>query len=186
VLLPGGPAEKPALLYHFSEDPTLTLFEPRAGRAIPGRPEGERLVWAIDDRHAPMYFFPLDCPRIILWAYADSTPEDVARWIGPDAPRMVAHIEAAWLDRVRASRLYRYSFDVSPFETIHDHGTHVSPLAVSPVAVEPVGDLELALTAATVPLRVLDVLQPLAEAWGSSLHFSAIRMRNAIAWTPPA
>jgi hypothetical protein len=47
-------------LYHFSEDPHIAVFEPRAPTA---RPEVEPLVWAIDEWHAPMYYLLRECPR---------------------------------------------------------------------------------------------------------------------------
>ncbi|MBA2308744.1 MAG: hypothetical protein H0W01_05455 [Pseudonocardiales bacterium] len=49
------------VFWHFSEDPTITEFVPRTG--APGAPD-ECLVWAIDDEHAPAYWFPRDCPRV--------------------------------------------------------------------------------------------------------------------------
>ena len=190
-LLPGIPLGRPTALYHFSEDPGIQLFQPRAeGRPLPGRAPGEALVWAIDEHHAPLYYFPRDCPRIVLWALEDSDAADVKRWIAsPEArpgTRMVAHIESAWLDRFEQCRLYRYTFSAETFESIHDHGTHVSRKAVAPLTVEPVGALREALEAGGAELRVVESLEPLAEAWRSSLHISGIRLRNAQGWTPPA
>ncbi len=183
-VLPASEGVEPEFLYHFSEDPSIEVFEPRPGRAIAGRPAGERLVWAIDEFHAPMYLFPRDCPRIVLWALRGSSAADVERWIGSQAS-MVAHVESGWLSRIRACALYRYRFDAAPFESIQDHGTHVSSTAVEPIEVEAVGDLEGAIAAAGVELRALERLQPLADAWFSSLHYSGIRLRNAVEWTPP-
>ena len=69
----------PPLLFHFSCDPAIELFVPRAVRTPAKRPLGHEwlngpLVWAIDDWHQPMYLFPRDCPRILLWR----TPSTVA------------------------------------------------------------------------------------------------------------
>ena len=185
MVLPGSPAEKPALLYHYSEDAHIERFEPREGRAIPGRPDGEKLVWVIDERHSPVYLFPRDCPRIILWAYEDSDPADINRWINDSRATMVAHVETAWLQRINECQLFRYTFDSSPFESIHDHGVHVSPEPLTPLSVEPIGDLRNALEMANVELRAMDLLQPLAGAWRTSLHFSGIRLRNANEWVAP-
>lgn len=184
AVLPASEGVAPDVLYHFSEDPRIEVFEPRPGRAIDGRPEDELLVWAIDGFHAPMYLFPRDCPRIVLWALRDSTSEDIERWIGPSAS-MVAYVEERWLSAMRSCGLYRYRFETTSFESIHDHGTHVSSSAVAPVGVEAVGDLEAAIVEAGVELRALDRLQPVAEAWFSTLHYSGIRLRNARDWTPP-
>ena len=71
-----------ALLNHFSEEPDIRIFEPRA---VPGtRPAGREwlnspLVWAIDDWHAPAYMFPRDCPRILWWPLPGTTAEDLER-----------------------------------------------------------------------------------------------------------
>jgi hypothetical protein len=173
------------VLYHFSEDPDIRVFQPRGGRPLPGRAPDEPLVWAIDEHHAPLYFFPRDCPRIVLWALADSDPVDIERWMGGSAARIVAHIESAWVERFERCRLYRYTFDAASFESLEDHGTHVSTEMVCPLSVEPVGDLRRALEAGGAELRVMDSLQPLAEAWHSSLHFSGIRLRNAAEWAAP-
>ena len=62
--------EGPFALWHFSEDPSLGRFRPRAPAANPAeRP----LVWALDTRHAPMFWFPRDCPRGLL-VVDDMTP----------------------------------------------------------------------------------------------------------------
>lgn len=171
-------------LYHFSEDPNIEQFVPRPGRHIEGRPENEKLVWAIDEWHSPVYFFPRDCPRIMLWPVEGSTEEDIDHWVG-DGVRMAAHIEKGWAERLARCKLFKYTFDSSGFENLHDHGVHVSQIPVEPLEVEPVGDLEAAIAKANVRLNVMDSLQPLAEAWHSTLWFSGVRLRNAKQWTPP-
>ena len=171
-------------LFHFSEDPNIERFEPRPGRQIDGRPAGEKLVWAIDDWHSPVYFFPRDCPRIMLWPIAGSKRVDIDRWIGSDA-RMAAHIETAWEQRFNQCVLYRYTFDMSGFENLNDHGVHVSPEPVEPLNVEPVDDLREALAQSDVGLNVVPSLQPYADAWHSTLWFSGVRLRNATEWVAP-
>jgi hypothetical protein len=171
-------------LFHFSEDPNIRVFEPRESRALPGLPEGERLVWAIDEWHSPMYFFPRDCPRVMLWALGDSRPEDAEKWIGPGDFRMAAFVETGWMPRIEACELYRYSLDGEQFVDLRDAGMHVSQHTIEPLEVERMGFLPERLTATKVDLRPVESLQPLAEArlWESSLHFSGIRLRNAREW----
>lgn len=171
-------------LYHYSEDPTIKLFEPRPSVHAEGPTAGKQLVWAIDERHSPVYYFPRNCPRVMLWPVEGSTQADIDLWMNSDA-RMVAHIESAWADRFAACVLYRYTFDGADFENLHDHGVHVNPAPVEPIAVEPVGDLGSALEAENVELRAVESLQPLADAWFSTLHFSGVRLKNAQEWTPP-
>jgi hypothetical protein len=51
-------------LYHFSEEPDIERFRPRPAAAYP---ELEPVVFAIDGEHAPHYYFPRECPRVIYW-----------------------------------------------------------------------------------------------------------------------
>jgi hypothetical protein len=174
-------------LFHFSEDPSIEAFEPRPVRVAAARPPGQAwlngsLVWAIDDRHSPMYFCPRDCPRVLLWKRPDTTEADLDRWWrGGRGRRMQAHIEAAWLERLRTTKIYRYVFAPTAFERLHD-GMCVARETVRPLAVEPVGDLEAALEAADVELHVLEYLLPLKGVWESTLHASGVRLRNAAGW----
>ena len=175
-------------LFHFSEDPAIACFEPRPVRVPAERGPGRGwlngpLVWAIDDWHQPMYFFPRDCPRILLWRKPATTEQDLARWWrGGAERRMLAHIEEAWLERMNTTPVYRYFFEAGPFEDIGEVGMWVSRMAVEPIAVEPVGDLLSSLQAANVELRVMPDLLPLRGVWDSTLHASGIRLRNAAGW----
>lgn len=59
------------MLYHFSDDPGITRFVPRALKKQ--RPSEQEwlngpLVWAISEAFAFLYLFPRDCPRIVTWA----------------------------------------------------------------------------------------------------------------------
>ena len=51
-------------LWHYSEDPDLGRFQPRVPATNPDAPP---LVWAVDSRHAPIFWFPRDCPRGCIW-----------------------------------------------------------------------------------------------------------------------
>jgi RimJ/RimL family protein N-acetyltransferase len=178
-------------VFHFSEDPAIEVFEPRPVRVPAERPPGQAwlngpLVWAIDAWHAPLYFFPRDCPRVLIWRRPGVTDADLARWWrGDRARRMQAHMEAAWLERQRTMPMYRYAFAPDAFEPLADAGMCVAREAVRPLSVEPVGDLMAALEAANVELHVMDDLLPLKGVWESSLHASGIRLRNAQGWGEP-
>ena len=178
-------------LFHFSEDPAIELFEPRPVRVPAERPPGRDwmngpLVWAIDAWHSPMYFFPRDCPRILLWPKHSTTNDDIERWWRGDRQRrMLAHIEEGWLGRLKTTPIYRYAFQPDRFEDIGDVGMWVSRATVRPLSVEPVGDLLAALAAADVELRVMPDLLPLKGVWESSLHASGVRLRNAARWGEP-
>ena len=170
-------------LYHFSEEPRIEVFEPRpVTRELPPYPEGEPLVWAIEEWHQPMYFFPRDCPRILLWPLPDTSEADRERWFGASSARMLAHLEWDWLERMRWTHVYRYTLPDGPFESLEDAGMYVSRATVEPLAVEPVGDLLEALRNADVEVRLLERLTPLRGVWSTTLHASGIRLRNAHGW----
>jgi hypothetical protein len=165
-------------LYHFSEDPAIELFVPRPPVATP---DAEPLVWGIDADHASLYCFPRDCPRVCFAARADSSVEEIERFLGLTTARLVIAIEGEWLERMRSTRLYRYHLPSETFMMIDEGaGYHVSREPVVPSKVEPVGDLIEELVDAGVELRITPSLWLLHDAVAaSSLRFSMIRMRNA-------
>jgi len=173
-------------LFHFSEEPGIEEFVPRAVEAV--RPPGrewlnEPLVWAIDEWHQPMYLFPRDCPRILMWPLPTTLAAERKQWFGASGARMIAHVEAGWLDRIGSTRLYRYEFPVESFVDLSDVGMWVSRSAVRPWMVDVVNDLPGSLRDAEVELRVMPSLVRLRDAWATSLHVSGIRLRNARGWT---
>jgi hypothetical protein len=164
-------------LYHFSEEPHIARFVPRSPLA---HPEVEPLVWAIDDWHQPIYFFPRDCPRVCFWPVPTTTAADEQRFFSYVSGRMVVAIEAAWFERLQTTQLYRYVMPDATFESLQDYGGHVSRQTVVPQRVEPLGNLAQELFAAGVELRICDSLVPLGKTIiTSTLHWSLIRMRNA-------
>jgi hypothetical protein len=175
-------------LFHFSEDPGIGLFEPRTVAVATPRAAGREwlngpLVWAIDEWHEPMYLFPRDCPRVLVWPTDTSSADDIRRWWGERTCRMIAHIEWGWLERLRRARLYRYELPGDAFETIDDAGMWVSRAAVTPVRIDVIDDLPTALRDRLVELRIMERLAPLRPLWSTSLHVSGVRLRNAVDWT---
>jgi hypothetical protein len=175
-------------LFHFSEDPGIAVFAPRPVAVPAPRPPGREwlngpLVWAIDEWHQPLYLFPRDCPRVLIWPVETTTPADRAAWFGPGRARMIAHIESEWLDRLRQGRVYRYELPAAAFEPLDDAGMQVARLTVEPLRVEAIDDLPAALEASGVELRVLDTLAPLRTAFATTLHASGIRLRNSRSWS---
>ncbi|HEV2124841.1 MAG TPA: hypothetical protein VGW38_19000 [Chloroflexota bacterium] len=165
-------------LYHFSEDPSIEVFMPHRA---PTSNRDEPYVWAIDEWHAPMYYVPRDCPRACFWPGPETTDADRRRWFEYVQARMVIAIETAWLERLRATALYRYTMPDASFRLLDATAGHwVSRGTVEPLSVEPVGDLLTALAGADVELRITPALVPL---WRlvirSSLEFSGTRLRNA-------
>ena len=157
-------------LWHFSEDPSLGRFLPRDGK-----------VWAIDDRHSWLYWFPRDCPRACFWAVEETTDDDVEGWLDGDRDRRVAVIETSWLDRVRNVRLCAYRMPPAPFDIVEDGRFYIASTPVDALERVEVGDLLARHAAAGIELRVAPSLYPLWDrVIESSLDFSGIRLRNAV------
>jgi hypothetical protein len=170
--------EGPFALWHFSEDPALGRFEPRPAPAAPGRPP---LVWAVDTRHSPLFWFPRDCPRGCAWPVSTTTAADQERFFGQGGAGRVHVIEGGWLDRVRDCRLYAYRLPAesfSPHETVG--GYWVSGRTVSAAARVTVNDLLGRHAAAGIELRVVPSVWPFwRRVTASTVEFSGCRLRNA-------
>src|SRR5258706_7723093 len=170
----------PASLYHSSDAPGITRFDPRP--APPTSRQVGSMVWAIDHAHLHNYLLPRDCPRVTFYALPKSTAEDVARLMAGTSARYVVAIESGWMPRVLAERLYMYDLPGDTF-TLLDAGAgyYVSREPVVPRTMTTLGDLLSALLAHEVELRVMPSLWKLCDALvTSTLQFSIIRMRNAL------
>jgi hypothetical protein len=165
-------------LFHFSEDPTIDLFRPHIASTSD---ESDPLVWAVDEEHAPSYWFPRDCPRACCWANGTQIIEAGSSLLGLGGARRIHAIEAEWLERVRSCRLYAYEFEPALFRSkIADAGYWVSQCEVVPLSVAPVGDLLVRHIEAKIELRTVTNLWPLIDAIiASGLEFSIIRKANA-------
>jgi hypothetical protein len=56
---------EPGQVLHFSEDPSITRFEPHIAPTSTLR---DPLVWAVDAARSPGYWFPRNCPWAMAWA----------------------------------------------------------------------------------------------------------------------
>lgn len=167
----------PTRLYHFSEDPGIERFVPHVPRTNPSHPPA---VWAIDDDHAPLYWFPRDCPRVTIWPRHAADETAFAERLSTTARRVHA-IESVWLDRMRAADVYCYEFDAASFEPWEAAtGQWISAGEITPLSVTPVGDLLGAHAAASIELRIVPSLWPLHDvAMRGEFEFSIVRMHNA-------
>jgi hypothetical protein len=178
-------------LFHFSDDATIEVFTPRAVRVPSERPAGREwlngpLVWAIDEARQPMYLFPRDCPRILLWPLPHSSAADTERWWAGSRARMLAYVEEAWAERLGATALHRFELPADGFQCLDDAGMWVSRRPVRPLARVTLRDLPAQLAACDVELRVVESLTPLRDVWASSLHASGLRLGNAAGWNQEA
>ena len=177
--------EGPPALWHVSEDPTIARFAPHR---VPTALTDEPLVWAVDTRHLPLYWFPRDCPRYTFWAGPRTTDAHLARFLDGRRELRVHVIEEAWLERVGGARLYLYRLPVESFtqdrETL---GYWMSRATVDPLELIEIDDLVGRHAAAGIVLRAAANLWPLWDAVvGSTLEFSGIRLRNALGRPEPS
>jgi hypothetical protein len=172
--------EGPPALWHVSEDPTIARFAPHH---VPTARTDELLVWAVDTRHLPLYWFPRDCPRCTFWADSRTTDADVGRFLDGQRERRVHVIEEGWLGRVGVARLYLYRLPVESFtEDREVAGYWVSRATVDPLERVEIDDLVGRHAAAGIGLRAAPNLWPLWDTVvASTLEFSGIRLRNALA-----
>jgi hypothetical protein len=169
--------EGPFAFWHFSEDPTLRVFEPHTPATNPGSPP---LVWAVDTRHAPMFWFPRDCPRACIWPVSTTTAEDSERFFGQSDPRRIHVMESAWLDRVRAARLFAYRLPAESFRPHEVGGYWVSDQAVEAEERVVVEDCLGLHAQAGIELRVTPSIWPFwKRVVSSTVEFSGSRLSNS-------
>lgn len=172
-------AEGSRALWHVSEDSGLTRFAPhRAKTAL----TDEELVWAVDTRHLPLYWFPRDCPRCTFWAGEHTADTDVERFLDGDRRMRIHVIEDRWLDRVAMAQLQLYRMPEATFaESLDTAGYWMSREPVEALERVTIGDLVGRHAAAGIPLRTMPNLWPLWDSVvASTLEFSGMRLRNAI------
>lgn len=162
-------------LWHVSEDPTIERFVPhRAATAT----RDDRLVWAIDTRHLPLYWFPRDCPRGTWWADTATTADDAERLLAGAA--RVHAIQAEWLEQMRTARVYAYRLPAERFdqdETVGGYWLCTEP--VEPLELVELGDLLSRHAEAGIELRIVADLALLWErVVASTVQFSGMRLRN--------
>jgi hypothetical protein len=174
---PPWEGEGPFALWHFSEDPALGLFRPRARAESPGEPA---LVWAVDTRHAPMFWFPRDCPRGCIWPVSATTPEDRERFFGQSAANRIHVMEAGWLSRMRDCRLYAYRLPADPFRPHEVGGYWVADEPLTAIDQVVIDDLLGRHADAGIELRITPSIRPFwRRVTDSTVEFSASRLRNS-------
>ena len=170
--------EGPFALWHFSEDPSLEVFVPQP---LASRPGEAPLVWAVDTRHAPTFWFPRDCPRGCIWPGPGTSAADRDRFFGQTAAGRIHVLEAGWLDRMRACRLYAYQLPAGgfrPHESVGGYWVSSGP-ARAARRVE-IGGLIGRHARAGIELRVTPSIWPFwQQVVESTVEFSGSRLRNA-------
>jgi hypothetical protein len=160
-----------------SEDDSLRAFRPHRAATFS---EDAALVWAVDTRHLPMFWFPRHCPRAAFWPSNSTSPADLERFFDGERKRVHA-TEHGWLDRIRSATVVAYRL---PEATFHPHpevgGYWISTETVEPIEVVRLGDLIARHAESGIELRFVRNLWPLWDRVKSStVEFSGSRLRNA-------
>ncbi len=169
-------------VWHVSETPGIGHFAPRPPPSLDAN-VAEAVVWAVNDLRLPNYLLPRECPRVAFHVAAHTTARDIEQFFTPGGSQYVIAVERAWLARIAQCVLHCYAMPATQFVCVDANaGYFVSREAVRPTRVERIDDVAVALKFRGVELRVEDRLHSLAHAVSSSsLGFSCIRMRNALA-----
>lgn len=166
-------------LFHVSEEPDISVFEPRPVTRRDLDPAA-KYVWAIDEDHLPNFLTPRNCPRVCYRANDRTAAEDMEKYIGSSA-RHVVTIEADWLERLNNTELYLYEFDPKDF-VLQDAvaGYYVSVVTVRPIQKLCVRDLPAEIRKRGAELRTAENLHPIAdEIKKTSFDWSLCRMALA-------
>lgn len=171
------PPSVPDTVFHYSDDGNISRFAPHVPQTNPSHPPA---VWAMDEAHSPLYWFPQRCPRISVWANDEAQQATMTETFGTDASRICA-AESRWLDGVRHGQVYRYTFDAAQFAPWPEaHGQYISEEVVHPRSVEALDDLLMLHAAAEVELRFTPTLGTLMnQMLASGLPFGFVRIRDA-------
>lgn len=171
-------SDAPQYLLHFSEDATITRFEPQRAS---GQADGEAFVWAIAPERAALYLFPRDCPRIGYWATPKTSASDRYRFLSQTAAKRILVVESNWIGKLCACQLFAYRLPSDLFLPTGMDGYYTSKVPIVPESVRPVGDLLEAITGEDTELRITPSLWTLHDAiQDSTLQYAMLRMRNAL------
>jgi hypothetical protein len=167
----------PQVLHHFSHDPSIARFEPRVSLANPTHPPA---VWAVDADHAPLYWFPRECPRVAVWPRHDGERPAFRHRFQTTAHRLHA-VELGWLERMSTTTLYRYDLPPASFRPWADaSGHYIADATVEPLAVTVFDDLLAVHVEANIELRLVPSLWPLIdEVTEDEFDFNIVRKHNA-------
>jgi hypothetical protein len=178
-------------LYHFSDRDDISVFRPRAPLR---HPDSEPLVYAIDEWHSPLYFFPRDCPRIAVWPTETSSAVDREWFNSVTEKRILVYIETGQELSWRNEGLYRYEFDPEHGSVdTGDIGVWISREEVVPLGVTRLSDLPGESERAGSDVRMVSSLVGTARQlfdfdrseFLTTLHVSMIRTSAIPDWPIP-
>ncbi|PYE50055.1 hypothetical protein HUB98_28715 [Paenibacillus barcinonensis] len=150
------------MLYHFSEEAHIDVFVPRAKQ---NQPDVPAVVWAIDEQHEYSYYFPRDCPRIVLRRNVEISDEHQDLFFKYTDADIIVTVESEWYSRIVNQTLHRYHFPEISFRLFDETaGYYISDQVITPSCIERIDHLMDRLIARGVELRLTTNLYPLRDA----------------------
>ena len=167
-------------LFHVSEEPGISTFEPRPSPSHFESITGD-VVFAISGSLLHNYLLPRDCPRVTYYSTEKTTLADKEKFFGNSAVDNIIIVESGWYHRIKNTTLYCYEFLNEGFSFLDEcAGYYISYKHVVPQSITPVEDIIAELLSRNIELRFTPSLIKMADDVAkSSLNFSIIRMRNA-------
>jgi len=127
-----------------------------------------------------MFWFPRDCPRGCIWPVRATTPADRERFFGQSAANRIHVMEAGWLPRMQACRLYAYRLPAGAFRPHEVGGYWVADEPVEAIEQVIVDDLAARHAAARIELRITPSVWPFwRRVADSTVGFSGMRLGNS-------
>ncbi|WP_342555619.1 DUF6886 family protein [Paenibacillus sp. FSL R7-0652] len=150
------------MLYHFSEDADIDIFIPRLKQ---NRPDFPAVVWAIDEQHEFTYYFPRNCPRIVIQRTNEISNEHQELFFKHTEADIIVTVEREWYTKIAGQSLYRYHLDEASFQLFDETaGYYISDQVITPSCVEKIDHLVERLLTRGVELRLTSNLYPLRDA----------------------
>ncbi|CAI6036186.1 hypothetical protein PAECIP112173_00828 [Paenibacillus sp. JJ-100] len=150
------------MLYHFSEEADIDVFVPRVKQ---NRPNFPAVVWAIDEQHECSYYFPRDCPRIVIRRTKDMRDEEHEMFFKHTDADIIVTVESEWYPKIVQQTLYRYHLEDPSFKLFDETaGYYISDQVITPRYIEKIDHLVERLLAKGVELRLTTNLYPLRDA----------------------
>jgi hypothetical protein len=127
-----------------------------------------------------MFWFPRDCPRGCIWPTPATTPQDRERFFGQSAATWIHVMEAGWLSRIEACRLYAYRLPAEMFRAHEVGGYWVTGGPVEEIEQMVVDDLAGRHAATRIELRITPSIWPFwRQVAASTVEFSGLRLGNS-------
>lgn len=166
-------------LFHFSGEPNIEIFRPRVKH---NRQDMPPVVWAIDQEHEFTFYFPRNCPRIVITRTDDMSEEDKAKFFGLSSANIIITVETHWYKVINEATIYRYTLPGESFKLFDaTAGYYISEETIKPEEMIPLNNLIERLIDLNIEVRFTPSMHTLREAILQSTiqDFGIHRFENA-------